>query len=156
MTDLSIFTGMPILHKRPGHPPETAFDDVRTRWPEDHHFADADDMHAFGQALDDIYAGYGGVADTPVLTTFLEFAVPMWIAEHLERGGPKDVDIERLQLAFLQYQDGRYGDGGEAIFPGTKPGQTAALANRLAEAIAVMAFTDGGVHAFGMHWEARR
>jgi hypothetical protein len=44
--------------------------------------------------------------------------------------------------------------GDVLLFAGGKRGESAALFNRLADAIALMAFLPGGISLFGQHWEA--
>jgi hypothetical protein len=80
----------------------------------------------------------------------LEGAVPVWIAEIKDRGGPDDTDYERVR-AFAPVLAER----GDRLLHGSRvPGETADLFNRLADALAVLAFLPGGVRAFGRHWEA--
>lgn len=81
----------------------------------------------------------------------LQAAVPLYIMEIKERGGPSTEDIKRAQ----QVGDDLAGPGGEDIlFPSKKAGRTAEMFNGLAHAIAVLSFVPGGIEIFGTHFEA--
>lgn len=67
------------------------------------------------------------------------------------RAGRPQADLARALT--LPSDLGERGD--VLIYGGGKRGQAGALAGRLAQAIAVMAFLPGGVHLFGRHWVAR-
>ncbi len=80
-------------------------------------------------------------------------AVPLWIAQIKERGGPTQEEWDRITnfAETLAFQ-------GEVLMFGDKkqPGRQAHLFNRLAQSIAVMSFLPGGVTTFGEHWEASK
>lgn len=44
--------------------------------------------------------------------------------------------------------------GDVLLYGGGQPGEAAAVLARLAETLAVLAYADGGVTAFGLHWHA--
>lgn len=83
------------------------------------------------------------------LAIFLEAAVPLHIMELQRRGGPTEEDFQRVKEFGLQLA----AEGDALLFP--VKGKTAALANRLAEAVAIMAFVPGGTKVFGTRYEAR-
>lgn len=85
-----------------------------------------------------------------ILCGMLQIAVPLRIMNLQERGGPVIGDWVQAQLsvALLMAPGGTQdlmGDGGN--------GEAAKMFNMLAQALAVLAFTKGGVTAFGGHWE---
>lgn len=82
----------------------------------------------------------------------LQCAVPLRIMRIKQRGGPTSADFEGV--AKISQQLGERGD--VLLFGGGKEGEVADLFNGLAETIALLAFSPGGVHLFGQHWEARR
>jgi hypothetical protein len=65
------------------------------------------------------------------------------------RGGPDDPDLDQAR-AFSTDLAAR----GDVLMFGGKKGEAAHLFNRLAHALAVLAFAPGGVTIFGHHWEA--
>lgn len=84
-----------------------------------------------------------------LLAEFLTATVPIRIMELKRRGGPTEEDFQRAR-EFSQV----LGESGDALlFP--VPGKTAALANRLAETVAVLAFVPGGITLFDQHYEAK-
>lgn len=89
-----------------------------------------------------------GVAQHP-LATMLDAAVPLYIEELHERGGPNDADIDTAR-SFVPSLTMR----GDVLLYGGKPAEAGDLANRLAFAIAVMSFMPGGITAFGQKWES--
>jgi hypothetical protein len=77
-------------------------------------------------------------------------AVPLRIAEYKARGGPAAADIGRAR------EFGRVlGEKGDALLFRGKRGEPAELFNRLADAVAVMAFCPGGVKVFGELFEVK-
>jgi len=92
--------------------------------------------------------GAGAIPYHP-LTTMLGVAVPLIIADLAAGGGPTDADLEAAR-AFGPDLAAR----GDVLLYGGKPGEAGELANRLAHAVAVLAFCPGGVTVFGEHWEA--
>ncbi len=80
----------------------------------------------------------------------LSAAVPLHIVECHERGGPTAEDIARIR-PFAHTLAER---GDRLLFRSEKAGETAALFNMLAEAIALLAYAPGGVRCFGQHFEA--
>lgn len=91
---------------------------------------------------------FGLIGD--LLTISLSTAVPLRIMEYKQRGGPTEEDRERTR-AFAEV----LGEKGDILqFRGAKKGETAAVFNGLADAIAVLAFCPGGVKFRGERWEA--
>ena len=91
------------------------------------------------------------MAHSDVLGLTLELAVPLWIERYKERGGPSEVDIRRVQP-----HRGVTEHGDDILFASKKKGDTANYFNDLAETIAVLSFTPGGIKAFGRHWEEKK
>lgn len=79
------------------------------------------------------------------LVEHLALSVPMRIDEFAKRGGPTEDDFERISGYTLDL-----GERGDVLLYGEKSGEPAELANKVADALAVMAFVPGGVEAFGM------
>jgi hypothetical protein len=76
-----------------------------------------------------------------VLPTALSAAVPLWIFDIYERGGPTTEDWMRLQsLGRLLAER-----GDQLLFRGARAGETAEVFNALAEALAILSFLPGGV-----------
>lgn len=92
----------------------------------------------------------GGATVNHSLIPFLDCAVPLEIDALASRGGPDDADIEAAR-AFGSDLALR---GDVMLFGGGKPGEVGELASQTARAIAVLAFSPGGVTLFGRHWEA--
>jgi hypothetical protein len=84
-----------------------------------------------------------------ILALTLELTVPLRMAELKRRGGPLEADWDAART-FGPVLSER----GDVLLYGGKPGQAAGLFNRLAEAIAVMAFLPGGITVFGTTWRA--
>lgn len=87
-----------------------------------------------------------------LLVMTLQVAVPLRIMRIKERGGPTSADFEAV--ANISQQLAERGD--VLLFGGGKKDEVANLFNGLAETIALLAFSPGGIHLFGQHWEARR
>lgn len=83
------------------------------------------------------------------IALYLGCAVPLEIAALESAGGP-DADDYAAAQAFGRELAAR----GDVLLYGGKPGEAADLANRTARAVAVLAFSPGGVTLFGEHWEA--
>lgn len=81
----------------------------------------------------------------------LAAAVPLWIYELQARGGPGLDDWDEAR----EFSQVLAEKGDKLLFRSEKEGETAELFNRLAKALAVLAFAPGGVRAFGEHWEAK-
>ena len=84
-----------------------------------------------------------------LLTTALECAVPLWVARLQLQ--PLDRLLARApELANI------IAEKGDVIqFRSKKRGETANAFNALAEAIAILSFSPGGVKFAGSHWENR-
>lgn len=85
-----------------------------------------------------------------LLPGMMGLAVHLRIKAMEERGGPKTEDMAKAQETSDML--GEHGD--VLLHGGGKPGQCADLFNRTAHAIAVLAFTPGGVELFGTKFEA--
>lgn len=83
------------------------------------------------------------------LADALGASVPFLIHDLVERGGPSSWEwSETKEYAdVLAYQ-------GDGLMFGGKKGEAATLFNRLAKAVAVLAFMPGGISMFGTHYEA--
>lgn len=87
----------------------------------------------------------------PALAIMLPFAVRLRIAEYHDRGGPTDADHTRVR-EFAPVLAER----GDVLQFGGKRGDAADLFNRLADALAVMAFLPGGCKVFGEHFDSSK
>lgn len=85
-----------------------------------------------------------------LLPLTLSVAVPLRVVEYQRRGGPTDADRERVR----EFASVLGAKGDILQFGGGKPGEVAEVFNGLADALAVLAFQPGGVHAFGHHFQA--
>lgn len=90
--------------------------------------------------------------DQHILPDMLQLAVPLYIQQLKDKGGPADEDFNRL----CGIGNSLACQGDVLLFGGRKKGETAQLFNDLAFAIAVMSFVPGGVCAFGQRWESIR
>jgi hypothetical protein len=86
------------------------------------------------------------MADSGLLGDFLQMTVPLKIAEFQARGGPGDLDWERVR-AFGPI----LAEKGDQIL--YRDRETARLAGELVFVVAAMAFGPGGVKLFGHRWE---
>jgi len=86
-----------------------------------------------------------------ILPDMLQLAVPLYIQQLKDNGGPADADFTRL----CGIGDSLAHQGDVLLFGGSKKGETAQLFNDLAFAIAVMSFVPGGVCVFGQRWESK-
>lgn len=77
-----------------------------------------------------------------LLRTSLSAAVPLWVLDFYEQGGPTAADIEAVRV---YGRDALAPHGDRLLFRSRKEGETAALFNGLAKALAVLAFLPGGV-----------
>ena len=90
-------------------------------------------------------------SDIQVMTIMLQVAVPFHMLSLYERGG-----ITRSDLLRAQAEMEEVGQSTDSFLNGhARPGEAAALFNRIARAIAVLSYMPGGVPAFGQHYEAR-
>lgn len=89
---------------------------------------------------------------THPISTAMQTAVPLYIEQLREKGGPDRHDMERAQTV-----SGTLGERGDVLlFGGGKKGECAEMFNETARAIAVLAFCPGGVTIFGTHFEAEK
>jgi hypothetical protein len=79
----------------------------------------------------------------------LAAAVPLCIWDIHQTGTITDSQIKHARE--LAHDLGAHGDN--LLFGGGKSGEAAQLFERLAEAIAILAYSPGGVTLFGMHFE---
>jgi hypothetical protein len=91
-------------------------------------------------------------AKMELMRAFLSAAVPLRIMgmQENDSGGPTPEQIEACR--FIAEDLGERGD--LLLFGSPKKGESADLANKLAQSIAVLAFAPGGVDIFDMHFEA--
>lgn len=87
-----------------------------------------------------------------ILPDMLQLAVPLYIQQLKDNGGPADADFTRL----CGIGDSLAHQGDVLLFGGRKKGEAAQLFNDLAFAIAVLSFVPGGVCVFGQRWESIR
>lgn len=85
-----------------------------------------------------------------LLYTSLQCAVPLWVFEL--QGRSWEYIVERASCCAQEVAE----RGDLLMFRGKKPGQTAAVFNRLAEGVACLSFCPGGITVFGVHYEQKR
>lgn len=90
-----------------------------------------------------------GPVASDLLPTALAAAVPLWI-ERL-----RHTSFEDRQARAHEAADVVASKGDIIQFKGEKPGQTAEAFNRLAEGLACLAYSPGGVKFMGLHFEAK-
>lgn len=82
---------------------------------------------------------------------FLDTSVPIRVLALQEQGGPIQEDFKRIQG-----HDQLLGERGNFLWmKSKKKGETAKVANAVADAIAVLSFVPGGITLFGQHWESK-
>jgi hypothetical protein len=84
-----------------------------------------------------------------LLSTSLSVAVPLRIHDMLQNGGPSDRDLARVR----SYQSDLMERGADLFF--LKAGATAERFNQVADALAVLSFSPGGITLFGQHYDSR-
>lgn len=84
-----------------------------------------------------------------LLETTLQLAVPIAIRKLWLTAGPTDEEWEWAR----EFAD-ELGSRGDIILYRGKKGESAEMFAKLARAIAIMAYADGGITIFGRHWEA--
>jgi hypothetical protein len=82
----------------------------------------------------------------PVLIIALSAAVPRRIAEFKLRGGPTDEDRVRVREVSARLPEKAH----VLMHGGGERGEAGALFDELADALAVMAFSPGGISFFGL------
>ena len=86
--------------------------------------------------------------DQFLLQLHVSAMVPLAILEIQQRGGPDDLDYERVRSYVSEL-----GAKGDAILYPSKPkGKSAEMVSKLVEAIAVLAFQPGGFKVFGLFY----
>lgn len=88
---------------------------------------------------------------TGLLPEMLAIAVPLYIQQLVEKGGPTGDDFKEANK--LSAVLGERGD--VLLFGGGKKGEAAEMFNGVARAIACLSFVAGGVTLFGNHWESK-
>ena len=84
------------------------------------------------------------------LEAFLNFSVYLRIMKLKEKGGPQKADFDRIQ----SYEQ-LLGEKGNFLWSKSpRKGETAKVANAVADVIAVLSFLPDGVTVFGFHWES--
>lgn len=82
-----------------------------------------------------------------LLVTSLEVAVPLWVQQLRQR--PWSELQARASRAMQMIAE----HGDNILYKARRPGETAAAFNALAEAVAILSFSPGGVKLFGQHWQ---
>lgn len=90
--------------------------------------------------------------DNHPLPTMLDLAVPLWIMQLKERGGPTQADFDALQDA----ENTLAACSEYALFRSSKPGESARSFNAIAKSIATLSFCPGGISLFGRRWISQR
>lgn len=86
-----------------------------------------------------------------LLPIALSVAVPLWIMQLEEKGGPTKEDFENLK----ETENLIAAHGDELLYRSKKEGRTAELFNKTAKAIAVLSFCPGGINIFNQHFEGK-
>lgn len=90
-------------------------------------------------------------AEESHLSVALQYSVPLYIAEIKQAGRiPYSAQKNLEEVAELIASE-----GDNLLFGEGKKGRAGELFNKLAWAIACLAFNPGGVHVCGLHFEAR-
>lgn len=87
------------------------------------------------------------------LTSFLAVAVPLKIAEYRDRSGGRPSQHDRDRVAATASEIS--GKGDRLIHAAPGEGGTAELFNRVADALAILAFQPGGVTFMGVQYEVK-
>jgi hypothetical protein len=85
-----------------------------------------------------------------LLSPALDAAVQLYLLTFQQYGGITDVDVVRVQ----SYLEDLTVHGDDLYFRSKKWGETAKRFDQVAEIIAVLSFSPGGLTVFGMHFEA--
>lgn len=86
-----------------------------------------------------------------LITLFLDTAVPLRVLAIQEQGGPTQEDFKRIQG-----HTHLLGERGNFLWmKSKKKGETAKIANAVADAIAVLSFAPGGIDLFNRHWKSK-
>ena len=85
------------------------------------------------------------------LSVALSVAVPLYIIQLEQAGGPSEGDISSLSALSRVLAE----RGDVLLYGGKKQGEAAAIFNQLAKSVAVMAFAPGGITVFGQHYETK-
>ncbi|GHO59194.1 hypothetical protein [Ktedonobacter robiniae] len=85
-----------------------------------------------------------------LLAPALSATVPLYIYRIQQRGGITDLDIVRVQ----SYTQDLMTRGEDLYFRRGKDGETGTRFDQVAEIIAVLAFSPGGITVFGLHFNA--
>lgn len=96
-----------------------------------------------------------------LLYTAMACAIPLYILQFKEKGGPTEEDFQQTKKV-----SDMLGEHGDLLIYGGKPRNfthdgitekisTADIFNKTAKAIAVLSFCPGGVDIFGGHYEAK-
>lgn len=94
---------------------------------------------------------FSSALKSDMLPMMLQLAVPLYVTQLKEKGGPDEDDTKKAQK--WSSEVGARGD--ILLFGGGKKGECAEMFNGTALAIAVLSFAKGGVTTFGQHWESQ-
>ncbi len=87
-----------------------------------------------------------------LLRDTLAASVPFAMLDLERRGGPNDADYEEARAFGVTIAT----EGADILFRSRKRGVTARLMTQLIRALAVLAFSPGGVTVAGLHFDAGR
>lgn len=90
------------------------------------------------------------MSNDALLLMHLELCVPLRIDDYCSKGGPSDLDYERIRAEYPQY----LGSHGDAVLYREK-NTTSRAVTVLVDGLAVLSFCPGGVTMFGMHFETK-
>lgn len=85
-----------------------------------------------------------------LLAPALRATVPLYMSPLERRGGILDTDIARVR----SYLESLTVHGNDLYYRSRKWGETAERFDQVAEIIAVLSFSSGGITVFGVHFEA--
>ena len=91
------------------------------------------------------------MTDSDLLSSVLEAAVPLRIAELQVQGGPSSEDWFTAKAFGPVLVE----KGDILLYGGKKKGESSKMFNRLAHSIAVLSFLPGGIEIFGSLWETK-
>lgn len=81
------------------------------------------------------------------MARIMALAVSLRIARYQVQGGPTRADVQRAHTLNEELE----GEFELLLFGGGKPGETAELFNRVADAVAILAFQPNGIEYWGTH-----
>lgn len=91
------------------------------------------------------------MSDSTLLSVSLQAAVPLWVLRLVQQ----DPSPEELRRRAEEASQVVASKGDIILYRGGRKGETAAAFNKLAEGVAILSFSPGGVVLFGTRYETR-